>query len=44
MTYTNYIESQKKGVHNGWYLRNDNNGWRPVNLIEKKLVFLSIIR
>ena len=30
MTYKEYIDSQKKFSNNGWYLRNDNNGWRPV--------------
>lgn len=32
LPYQEYLQSQKKHAKNGWYLRIDNNGWRPVNL------------
>lgn len=30
LPYQEYLQSQKKHAKNGWYLRIDNNGWRPV--------------
>lgn len=31
MSYQEYLQSQHKYTNNGWYLRTDNNGWRPVS-------------
>jgi len=32
ITFSTYQNNKKQYEDEGWYLRNDNNGWRPVIL------------